>query len=614
MSEFSALGLHPAILQSISELGFTTPTPIQAKIIPFMLQTPGDVIGLAQTGTGKTAAFGLPIIHTIQPDMRKTQALILSPTRELAVQISKDITTYSTKMASLSVLAVYGGAPIDKQIRAIKSGVQIIVATPGRMLDLINRRVVDFSNIKFLVLDEADEMLNMGFKDELDAILEVVPDQRITMLFSATMPPEVSRIAKNYMNNPIEISVGKKNAGNASIRHIIHLVHEKDRYEVVKRIADSNPSIYGIIFCRTRIETQQIAEKLMKDGYPAESLHGDLSQSQRDYVMGKFRDKHIRLLVATDVAARGLDVNSLTHVVNYNLPDDMEVYTHRSGRTGRAGKTGTCVSIINTREKGKVHQIQKGLQAPIEILPVPTGYDICENQLHALIDKIHTVEIQEDKIAPFMADIQEKLEHIDRDILLKKVLSLEFNRFFDYYSKMADLNVPEFGGDRSRNRDGGRPERSDRPDAPRRERGGNEPGFTRLFINLGKLDGITPKLLMGVINEATRQRGIEIGRIDLGKTFSHFDVDEKFAQKIVDDFKGAEYNNRAVNVEIAREKTDRPADFQRKERSDRPDRSERSFRGDRNFRGERNDRGGKGEKESFGGYPKKRRERTFSDR
>ncbi|MCA0446729.1 MAG: DEAD/DEAH box helicase [Bacteroidetes bacterium] len=571
MSDFLSFGLQETILQAIAELGFETPTPIQEKMIPHLLSNSGDVVGLAQTGTGKTAAFGLPILNFINPKSRLPQALVLSPTRELAMQISRDLESFSKFMPGVSIVSVYGGAPIDKQIRTIQRGVQIVVATPGRMLDLINRRVVDFSKIEYLVLDEADEMLNMGFREELDAILESVPTERNTLLFSATMQPEVSRIASKYMKKPTEITVGKKNAGSATIEHIVHLIHEKDRYEVVKRIADSNPEIYGIVFCRTRIETQDVSDKLRKDGYPAEALHGDLSQSQRDYVMGKFRDGHIRLLVATDVAARGLDVNNLSHVINYNLPDDVEVYTHRSGRTGRAGKTGICISIINMREKFKIKSIERTIQSMVTIKPVPTGVQILEKQLHALIDKIHTVEIREDNIAPFMADIQDKLEHINRETLIKKMISMEFNQFFERYSKMKDLNVNDSFGDRPEKRRsegdyaarperdfsrGDRQERGDRPErgphAERSEATGAEIGFSRIFINLGKTDGLNPATLIGIINEISKKRNVQIGRIDLGKTFTFFDIDEKFASKVVEDFQGSEYNGRPLQVEFAK--------------------------------------------------------------
>ncbi|MCK6600918.1 MAG: DEAD/DEAH box helicase [Bacteroidetes bacterium] len=574
MSDFQSFGLNEAILRAISELGFETPTPIQEKMIPHLLNTPGDVVGLAQTGTGKTAAFGLPILNFINPKSRLPQALILSPTRELALQITRDLESFSKYLPGVSLIAVYGGAPIDRQIRAIKSGVQIVVATPGRMLDLINRKVVDFSKVEYLVLDEADEMLNMGFREELDAILENVPSERNTLLFSATMQPDVARIASNYMKKPTEITVGKKNSGSSTIQHIVHLIHEKDRYEVVKRIADSNPDIYGIVFCRTRIETQDISDKLRKDGYNAEALHGDLSQSQRDYVMGKFRDGHIRILVATDVAARGLDVNNLSHVINYNLPDDVEVYTHRSGRTGRAGRTGICISIINLKEKFKIRSIERTVQTSLQVKPVPTGAEILGRQLHSLIDKIHTVEIKEENIAPYLSDIQEKLLHIDRETLIKKMISMEFSQYFERYSKMKDLNVIESGDrpDRKRfdreaprdqdggrfNRDSGRGDREFSGSRDHGDRGnatGAEPGFSRVFINLGKMDGLTPKDLIGIINEVSRKRNIEIGRIDLGKTFTFFELDEKFARKVVEDFQGTEYNGRPLQVEFAKKDT-----------------------------------------------------------
>lgn len=594
MSSFQAFGLDQAVLQAITEMGFQTPTPIQEAVIPRLLAGSEDIIGLAQTGTGKTAAFGLPIIHHLDAKSRHPQALILSPTRELALQITRDLENFSKYSTGVSVLAVYGGASMEKQARAIHSGVNVLVATPGRLVDFINRGIIKLGSLRILVLDEADEMLNMGFKEELDAILSAIPAGRQTLLFSATMPPDVARIAKNYMKEPVTVSAGKVNTGNAAIEHLSHLTHEKDRYEVLKRICDANPDIYGIVFCRTKVETQAIADKLMRDKYPAESLHGDLSQVQRDYVMGKFRDRHIRILVATDVAARGLDVHSLTHVIHYNLPDDLEVYTHRAGRTGRAGKTGISVSIVNFREKGKLKFLERSLKIQIPMKPIPTGYDICLNQLHSVIDKIHQAEIREDQISRFMPELEDKLMHLDRETLLKKVLSLEFNRFNDYYASMPDLNVHDsqdrrpaagpggFGkdryrdGERSGSRDGFREGSRDRHregsrdrvregehsrpregDRERRKPAGDVE-FTRFFINIGKVDGLDPRTLMGIISEATRKRNIEIGKIDLGKTHTFFEADAAFRDRILTSFQGADFQGRPVTVEEAQDKKPAP--------------------------------------------------------
>jgi len=423
MITFKETGLNQDILKALDELGFENPTPIQEKTIPHLLSEEQDLIGFAQTGTGKTAAFGLPVIQKIDTDSKKTQAIILSPTRELCVQIAKDLDNYSKYTKGLSVAAVYGGASIDQQVRSLNKGAQIVVGTPGRTLDLIKRKKLKLSTVRFLILDEADEMLTMGFKDDLDAILEGTPDDKQTLLFSATMPKEIAAIAKKYMKDAIEISAGKKNIGAENVNHVYYMVNARDRYLALKRIADINPKIYGIVFCRTRRETKEVAEKLMADGYNADALHGDLSQAQRDYVMNRFRVKNLQLLVATDVAARGLDVTDLSHIINYNLPDDLEVYIHRSGRTGRAGKKGVCLTIIHSRETGKIKMIQKKVGKPFEHAPVPSGKEICGKQLYNLIDKIEKIEVDNSQIDQFLPEIYKKLEWLSREDLIKHFVS-----------------------------------------------------------------------------------------------------------------------------------------------------------------------------------------------
>ncbi len=454
MIQFSEMGLRPEILQSIGELGFETPTPIQEKVIPFLLETQQDLLGLAQTGTGKTAAFGLPIIQQIDFSDRRTQALILSPTRELCMQIAKDLVNYSKKVANLNVLPVYGGADIKKQLDGLERGAHIVVGTPGRTLDLINRKKLKIENIRWLVLDEADEMLSMGFKEELDAILENITSNKQTLLFSATMPKEIMQIAEKYMKDPAEISVGKKNTGAENVEHHYYIVHAKDRFEALKRIADINPNIYGIIFCRTRMSTKEVAEKLMHDGYNADALHGDLSQAQRDFVMDRFRRRHLQMLVATDVAARGLDVNNLTHVIHFDLPDDPEVYIHRSGRTGRAGKAGISVSIIHLKEKSRLKLVEKKVGKSFLLKQIPTGKEVCEKQLFNLIDKVENIDVDEEQIGPFMPVIYHKLEWLDREELINHFVSVEFNRFLQYYANTPDLNVVHEGQEKGRKDEG----------------------------------------------------------------------------------------------------------------------------------------------------------------
>ena len=549
------MGLSPNLLKGIEELGYKTPTPIQEEIIPIFLEKENDIVGLAQTGTGKTAAFGLPIIEQIDIRNKSVQALILSPTRELCIQISKDMKNYAKYIQDLKVVPVYGGASIDTQIRALKKGVHIIVATPGRMLDLINRKVAKIGNVKTVVLDEADEMLNMGFRDDLDSILEKTPKIKRTLLFSATMPKEVARIAKNYMNSPVEITIGTQNAGAENIRHIYYQVHAHNRYLALKRIADINPDIYGIVFCRTRRETKDVADKLIKDGYNADAIHGDLSQSQRDHVMKRFREKTLQMLVATDVAARGIDVNDISHIINYNLPEDNEVYTHRSGRTGRAGKSGISIAIVNYREKSKIPQIEKNIRKNFERLPVPNGAEICQKQLFKLIGRMEKVEVDEAQIAPFMDTVNKKLEWLSKEQIIKHFVSLEFNRFLEYYKNAPDLNEKaEDKRDKRDTRDtrDTRNRRNERSHSDRHERRGKS-GYARFFINIGKKDGVIPVNIIGMINDNTKDRDINIGTIDIKDSFSFFEVGEKYTSKILTSFNDSKFKGRRVRVDVAEE-------------------------------------------------------------
>jgi len=555
MLSFNEMGLSPAIIKGVEELGFENPTPIQQKVIPTFLGNENDIVGLAQTGTGKTAAFGLPIIEQIDLKNKSVQALVLAPTRELCMQISRDLQEYSRYVKGVKVVPVYGGASIDTQIRALKKGAQIVVATPGRMLDLLKRRAANISNLQIAVLDEADEMLNMGFRDELDGILETTPKNKRTLLFSATMPREVARIAKNYMRDPIQITIGKQNAGAENVRHIYYQVHARDRYLALKRIADINPDIYGIVFCRTRTETKEVADKLIKDGYNADAIHGDLSQSQRDYVMKKFREKSLQMLVATDVAARGIDVNDITHVINYNLPDELEIYTHRSGRTGRAGKSGISIAIVNYREKSRIPMIEKIIGKKFEQKPVPSGDEICKKQLFKLIDRMEKVNVDEKQIEPFMDKVNKKLEWLSKEEIIKHFVSLEFNRFLEYYKNAPDLNVSaenRRGKNDSSNRGSSRGEKGVRSS----RRGSRNSGdFTRLFINIGRKDGIMPQKLIGLVNDKLNNRDINIGDIEIKDSFTFFEVGERFAENVVKTFNRSKYKGREIRIEPAEKST-----------------------------------------------------------
>lgn len=557
---FKELGISPEILKAIDELGFENPMPVQAETLPILLNGDVNLVALAQTGTGKTAAFGLPMIQKMDYSNRDTEVLVICPTRELCIQIANDCKSYSKYIDGCSILPVYGGASIDVQIRALKKGVKMIVATPGRMNDLINRGKVNISKIKYVVLDEADEMLDMGFKDDLDNILGQTPEQRNTLLFSATMPKDVENIAKNYMSDPVRVQIGSRNQGSDNVSHFYYLVHAKDRYLALKRIADYYPEIYAIIFCRTKIETQEVSDMLIRDGYSADSLHGDLSQSQRDHVMTRFRCKNIQMLVATDVAARGLDVNDLTHVINYNLPDELEQYVHRSGRTGRADKLGISIAIINLKEKYKIKDIERQIKKEFTKAQIPTGKEVCAKQLFSMIDKVEQVDVNYTEIETFLPDIMKKLEWMDKEELIRKFVSLEFNRFLEYYRGAPDLNVDE-----SRERE----RRDDRGEGRERRGGSKEGNFQRLFISMGHKDKIVPQRLIGMINDYTQDRDIQIGKIDILDNFSYIEIGSEKAQEVIDAFNDKFVKGRPITVEIAEPRANTPRSSSSRGGSDR---------------------------------------------
>ncbi len=542
---FSDLGLRSQVVKAVTDMGFEQPTPIQEKAIPHLLKSKSDFVGLAQTGTGKTAAFGLPLVHRITSSQRFPKGLIICPTRELCLQIANDLKDFSKHEKSVTVEAVYGGSDIRRQMKAIKDGVAIIVATPGRLVDLIKRKAINLSEVEGVVLDEADEMLNMGFKEDLDYILSATPDSKSTWLFSATMPKEVAQIAKNYMTDPLEVSIGTKNQGNENIEHIYFAVKERDRYAALKRLIDFNPSIFGLVFCRTRRETQQVAEKLGKEGYSAEALHGDLSQAQRDRVMNMFRNRSIQLLVATDVAARGIDVDDITHVINYNLPDEVENYTHRSGRTARAGRKGESLVLINTREKYKIKQIEKKINQKFVFAEIPSAESICAIQLESMIEKVKETKVNESEIEKFIPAIIEDFADLSKEEVIKKFVSAEFNRFLDYYTKAGDLNA----------------KLSDKEDAPpskgrqgRNRREDTDPNKTRFFVSLGEKDGLNPGGLLRVICDATGLKSSSIGRIDIMPAFSFFDADKSDVDNILRKVSGAEFEGKRINVEVTESK------------------------------------------------------------
>lgn len=549
MKTFEELGVSEEIRRAIEELGFEQPMPVQEAVIPYLLGNGNDVIALAQTGTGKTAAYGIPVLQKVDPMQKETQALILSPTRELCLQIADDLSDFSKHIDGLHVAAVYGGASIDMQSRQLRKGAQIIVATPGRLIDLMKRGVAKLDTVNNVVLDEADEMLNMGFSESINAIFEGVPSDRNTLLFSATMSREIEKIAKSYLHDYKEIVVGSRNEGAEKVNHIYYMVHAKDKYLALKRIVDYHPSIFAIIFCRTKVETQEIADKLIRDGYNAEALHGDLSQQQRDLTMQKFRQHNVQFLVATDVAARGLDVDDLTHVINYGLPDDIESYTHRSGRTGRAGKKGTSISIIHSRERYKVKAIEKIIQKDFVDGTLPAAKDICSKQLFKVMDEILKVDVNEEEIEPFLKDINRHFEYIDKEDIIKKIISMTFNRFLEYYANAPEIEKPS--GKRS-DRESERSSRSSRGERNRKAPRTPEAGYKRLFINLGKDDGFYPGEVMQFINKNVHGRQ-EVGHIDLLGKFSYIEVPEKDANKVMKALNGANYKKREVRCNDAEE-------------------------------------------------------------
>jgi len=563
MIQFEEMGFTPSILKAIQELGFEQPMPVQKKVIPLMLIECNDIIALAQTGTGKTAAFGLPLVQSADTETKNIQALILCPTRELCIQITGDLNDYAKYTGKIKIQAVYGGASIENQIKGLKKGVHILVATPGRLIDLIGRKAADLSAVSTIILDEADEMLNMGFLDSINEILEEIPEDRRTLLFSATMSPAITSIARNYMKNPVEITIGVKNSSAENVRHEYYLVHAKDKYKVLKRITDYEPDIYGIVFCRTRKETQEVASRLISDGYNADALHGELSQAQRDAVMQKFRSRNLRLLVATDVAARGLDVNDLTHVINFSLPDDSEVYTHRCGRTGRAGKTGISVSLVHFREKQNLHKIEKLIKKPFHAIPVPTGTEICKKQLFHWITKLESTATDHPEIMKFFPEIKSRLEGLDRDELLKRMISLEFDRFLSDYRQEEDLLDPVSQKEYTY-------EKFNKRETVSKFSGNS----ARIFINLGKSDGFYPEQLIDLVNTSTRGRHFQIGKIDLLKSFSFFEVETRHADEIIGAINNTRFMDRKVKAELAQERADKtvPDRFNSIRKSKRSDR------------------------------------------
>lgn len=563
---FSELPLDPNILKGIEALGFTTPTPVQQESIPLLIKENRDLIGLAQTGTGKTAAFGLPMIHKIDVNKKIVQGLVIAPTRELCVQISNDFKDYSTFVKGLSIATIYGGASMDKQSREIRSGAQIVVATPGRLMDMMKRKMIKINHVSYVVLDEADEMLNMGFKEDIDGILIHTPDEKSTWLFSATMPRDVEKISKSYMNDPMEITVGNKNVGAKNIHHVYYNVPERDRYKAVKRILDFNPNIYGLIFCRTRRTTQDVADKLLKEGYNAAPLHGDLSQMQRDKAMDKFRDKTLQILVATDVAARGIDVNDISHVINYHLPDEVESYTHRSGRTARAGKKGVSIAIVSNKDQNKVFQIEKKIKIKFDEGKLPSGKEICEQQLVGYVEKIKSVKINEDEIADLIPSIINSFEEYSKEELIKRMIGIEFNQLLKYYENSRDI-VKDKGskGPRVKSDD-----------------------HQRFFINLGLNKGLNKGGLLRLICSNTNIDSKSIGALDLFNEFSFFEVDKKLSNEIIDNLKDKEYDGKTFLVEIASNEGSKSRSRDRSRNRDRSRSRDRSRNRDRGNNRDRN--------------------------
>lgn len=546
MKNFEALGLSKDLIAAVQVIGFEIPTPIQEKSIPLLLVGNRDYIGLAQTGTGKTAAFGLPLLELVDESSTATQALILAPTRELGLQIVSDLEDFTEKFKKLNIVAIYGGASISEQIRKVKRGAQIIVATPGRLIDMLGRKAINLSTVQYVVLDEADEMLNMGFKEDIDEILSKTPDTKITWLFSATMPKEVRSIAKNYMTDPVEVTVGDKNTGNVNIDHQYVVIHDRDKYNALKRLLDYNPEIFGLIFCRTRIDTQRVADMLMKDGYNADSLHGDLNQAQRDKVMMKFRNRSLQILVATDVAARGIDVESITHVIHMNIPDEMEFYTHRSGRTARAGKKGASIALINSREVGKIRQLEKSVKTTFTRIQIPTGPEVCQKQLLALMKRVHDVKVNDAEIEEFLPAVYEELKDITKNDLIKRFASIEFNRFLDYYRNAPDLNASGSSTDRGTER---------------------YSSGDRFFINLGKMDNLDKADLLEMLDDCCGVGKKYVGKIDIKGAYSFFEIEKEKSEAIIPGFKGVEFQGRQVRTELTESNTSRGGSGQSKSRS-----------------------------------------------
>ena len=569
MTTFTDLGVREDLRKAITELGYEQPMPVQEKVIPHLLNADTDVVALAQTGTGKTAAFGLPTLQRIDTSSSATQALILDPTRELCLQTSNDLTDYSKYIDDLRILPVYGGSSIEAQIKTLRHGVQVIVATPGRLLDLIKRGAVKLSNVHTVVLDEADEMLNMGFVDDINEILSHVPEQRKMLLFSATMPPEIAKIAKNYMHDPQEFVVGTKNEGSSNVHHVYYMVNARDKYLALKRIVDYLPNIYGIIFCRTRATTQEVAAQLIQDGYNADALHGDLSQAQRDAVMKKFREHSLQLLVATDVAARGLDVDNLTHIISYSLPDDNDVYNHRSGRTGRAGKKGVSIALIHSRERSKLRQIEKHIGKTFERREVPKPKEIIEKRLFNLADKLEKVEVHEEEIETYLGGVIKKLSWLTSEELLKRVLSVEFNRLIDYYKNAPALDyVPEKKEKKSKKDKQGKRYDDSRTKQEKDSRVAEE-GFERIYVNAGKADGFFVTDLIGLINANTNGKRIDIGRIDLLSGYSLFDVKAGQGQTVVNALKNSDFYGKRIYSEFAKPDKDYAQEGKNSPKADR---------------------------------------------
>jgi ATP-dependent RNA helicase DeaD len=539
MKSFPALGLSGPLVELIQQLGFETPTPVQEKAIPVLLQGTTDVVALAQTGTGKTAAFGLPLVELIDEKMRQPQALVLAPTRELCVQITNDLERFSQSYKDLRTVAVYGGASIGDQIRKIRQGVNVVIATPGRLIDLLSRKALQLQTIRYVVLDEADEMLNMGFKEDIDEILATTPDTKTTWLFSATMPREVRQIAQAYMRDPEEITTGARNQANENIAHQYMVVNERDKYLALKRVLDYTPDMYGLVFCRTKMDTQQVAEHLMKDGYSADALHGDLSQQQRDKVMRSFRNKAIQVLVATDVAARGIDVDNLTHVVHLNLPDEIEYYTHRAGRTARAGRKGISLAIIGKRDRGRIGQIEKMLNKRFAQIPVPTGDEICTKKLLDLMHQVKSVEVNEEEIDSFLPDVYHELTNLSKEEIIKRFASIEFNQIYKYYRDAPDLNAPQ----------------ASRTDAA------PDDGYAtgeRIFINVGKMDGLDKGSLLALVCDFGEVSKKQVGKIDLKGAYSFFEVEPALVEKVMKGFEGVQVRGRSVRLEVSGPKSDGP--------------------------------------------------------